>query len=233
MSKTLVYPYFTASATGNTITTASGLPFTVGGSATKVAVFNGDIDVTGVIDPKGITFSRQSTNPLPPGQDGFWVNSSGQSMYTQGGVGTTNVSAALAGATNAGSTQPTLENQSGSTIAKAVPVKIDALGYIAPIDPSVEADAFAIVGVTNASIADNTTGKVVSNGLLENITTSASYGDSVFVAKDGSLTNVKPSIGVGGFVAGDWVIRVGVISRNVTTPSQKDLLVNITIVGQL
>lgn len=81
---------------GSTIITGVGVPFTVGGSAAKVAQFNGDIGVTGVIDPQGITFSRESSNPLlGMGQDGIWFDASGEMHLYQDGVGDTNVSQSI------------------------------------------------------------------------------------------------------------------------------------------
>lgn len=218
---------------GNTITTSVGVPFTVGGAASKVAEFNGDITVTGVIDPKGITFTRESSNPLPAGQDGFWVSSIGEIIYYQDGVGSSNISQAVSGEISSSGNSITLENQSGSTISVLTPVRIDNLGYIDVIDVAQEAEALATIGLASEEIIDGVTGKVAVSGIVKNITTSAAYGDVLYVSKAGGLTNIKPSIGVDGFISGDWVIRIGVISRNVTTPSQKDLIINLSIVGQL
>ena len=66
---------------GNTIITVSGTPFTVGGAAAKVATFLGDIDVTGVIDPKGIEFTGQASDPLATGSNGLWVNAAEELIF--------------------------------------------------------------------------------------------------------------------------------------------------------
>lgn len=124
-------------------------------------------------------------------------------------------------------------NNSGSTIAALQPVASDSNGKIIAIDPSTELTAVKIIGVAGQSIADGAYGLVYSHGKFENITTSFGFGDYVYVAKDGTLTNIEPSEGVDGFVAGDFILRVGVIVRNRTTPSQKDLVINISIVGQV
>lgn len=68
---------------GATITTTSGVPFTVGGAASKVAVFNGDITVTGVIDPKGLTFDPQGSTPLTGSQNGIWATSAGDLIHSR------------------------------------------------------------------------------------------------------------------------------------------------------
>jgi hypothetical protein len=123
-------------------------------------------------------------------------------------------------------------NNTGSTIAAITPVKTTSSG-LALVNPTLEADVFALAGITSASISNTATGSVVSAGLIQAITTSFSVGDVVYVSLSGSLTNVKPSIGVGGFVAGNWIIKIGVIALNQTNPLNKDLLVNISVVGQL
>ena len=71
---------------GNTITTTSGNPLTISGPAEKLLIVNGDITVTGVIDPKGITFSNESVDPILNTQYGVWVDASGDLMYDKLGV---------------------------------------------------------------------------------------------------------------------------------------------------
>lgn len=219
---------------GPTITTTIGSPFTVGGAAAKVAQFNGDIGVTGVVDPKGITFSRESVNPLTSfAQDGIWVDSSGKIHIYQDGVGDTNLTDAVAGSGSASSNKTQIENHSGVNLPAQTPVTIDTNGYAKAINVSVTASAFAACGITDLSgIADTSFGNIIVGGILNGVT-GFNLGDVLYVSKTGDLTNVKPSIGVGGFAALDYVIRVGVVMRNHTTPSQKDLIVNVTVVGQL
>ena len=142
----------------------------------------------------------------------------------------------FAGATsNATSTTvgDVLENQSGATINRVTPVRVDNNGEIKTIDVSVESEATAIVGVAKENIAPGSKGTIISSGRVTNIITTANFGDILFVSKIGGLTNSKPEVGVGGFVSGDWVIRVGVIFKSDTNPSQQDLMLNIGIIGQL
>lgn len=124
-------------------------------------------------------------------------------------------------------------NNSGSLINALQPVTSDGSGQVKAIDPSVEDDSLKVVGVAAQMIPDGSSGSVVSHGKFENISTSFSFGDYVYVSKTGDLTNILPTIGSNGFTDGDFVIRVGVIVKNKTIPSQKDLVVQINIVGQL
>lgn len=123
-------------------------------------------------------------------------------------------------------------NNTGSTINQASAVYSDSTG-IHLIDPSVEAQAQGIVGVTSTNISTGTNGQIVSNGTILNISTSASIQDVMYVQKNGSLGNTKPSIGVGGFLAGDWIIKVGVITMNTSNALLKDLTVTIQVIAQL
>lgn len=123
-------------------------------------------------------------------------------------------------------------NDSGSPLLKGTPVRATATG-IDVVDVSVEAEVFLIIGIVRSDTADSLQGEVIGCGLLEDITTSIVVGSGVWLSKTGTLTDVKPSIGVGGFLVGDWVIRLGVIAKNTSNPVLKDLLINIQIIGQL
>jgi hypothetical protein len=124
-------------------------------------------------------------------------------------------------------------NNTGVTMPKGTPARINVLGELDFIDVSVEAEALAGVGVTAQSIPNAAQGTFLSSGKIEDITTTAAFGDLVYVDKTGAISNTKPSIGVGGFVAGDFVIQVGVIAKNESNPTLKDLIISVAIVGQL
>lgn len=121
---------------GSIITTSIGVPFTVGGSASKVAQFNGDIGVTGVIDPKGITFTREATNPIldldDPNVDGIWFDTSGEMHVYQEGVGDTNVTQVLAAAGAIANTATGIQVQVDNTTIEintnALRVKANSIG---------------------------------------------------------------------------------------------------------
>lgn len=126
----------------------------------------------------------------------------------------------------------TLLNNTGLTILKGVPVRINTSGDLSIIDVSVDTDVLGAMGVSNEMILTGTTGTIITGGKVEDIS-GFDFGDYIYVSKTGSLTHILPSEGVGGFVAGDWVIRVGVVSKNQTDPLLKDLFVNVQIIGQI
>lgn len=128
---------------------------------------------------------------------------------------------------------PSRVNASGGSLNKTDPVRLDASGTIQKIDPSIEAQALACIGVAKNSVANGSSTPIVSQGRLEDVTTAGTFGDPLYVSKTGGLTNIKPSIGVGGFVEGDFVIFVGIVAKNQTNPLLKDLMVNVRVVGQL
>lgn len=123
-------------------------------------------------------------------------------------------------------------NNSGGTIPKGIPVRVTPTGFNL-INVSDENEVHAVAGVLLSNTINGANGEVVSGGLVDNISISATIGDIMYIAKDGGLTNIKPSIGTNGFVSGDWVVRVGVIAKNIDNPLAKDLIVNIDIVGEL
>jgi hypothetical protein len=126
-----------------------------------------------------------------------------------------------------------IKNETGSGIAALTPVAIDNNGTLTTIDVSDDSTVFSIAGVTQVFIAHNASGAVSLAGRIENVSVPFAHGDYVYVSKTGGLTNQHPAIGVNGFVAGDAVIRVGIIIRNANTPANKDLLVRMQLVGKL
>jgi hypothetical protein len=135
------------------------------------------------------------------------------------------------GASNA--LEKEMDNNSGSTITKLTPVRVNSDGEMDEIDPSVEAEALSTIGVVKANTADSASGVVVLSGILEDVSTAIAVGSPVFLSKTGGITDVEPDIGSGGFEEGDFVIKIGTIMENSSNPSLKDLHVNIQLVGQL
>jgi len=88
--------YFASDSTGNGtlqdaydngrfISVVTGLPVTVAGTpGTKLLWIQGDIQVDGVIDPAGITFTQQVSDPLAVTDWGIWRNASDQFIFKQG-----------------------------------------------------------------------------------------------------------------------------------------------------
>jgi len=124
-------------------------------------------------------------------------------------------------------------NNTGVMIPRITPVRINSSGELDFIDVSVEFEALAISGVTSENILNGSTGTYLNYGKIENITTSAPLGDTVYVSKSGGLTNSQPSDGIDSFISGDFVISVGVIAKNELNPLLKDLIINIDVIGQL
>lgn len=124
-------------------------------------------------------------------------------------------------------------NVSGVSMPKGTPVRQTTAGDMDFVDVSIEAHAFACSGITQSSVPNLSAGPVLTSGRLTNITTSFVFGDPVYVSKIGGLTNVKPERGVDGFVAGDFIIAIGVIGKNADNPANKDIILNIGLVGQV
>ena len=125
----------------------------------------------------------------------------------------------------------TLKNNNGGSIAGVTPVVVDNLGGIDIID--VASFSNKTLGVTTATVGSGSNGEIILSGIIENVSIGFNKGEQLFVSKSGGLTNVEPSVGVNGFVAGDALIIVGEVTENSTTPANKDLLVNIRFIAEL
>jgi len=128
---------------------------------------------------------------------------------------------------------PARTNSSGGSLNRTDPIRLDSSGTVQKVDPSVESQVLSCIGVAKDSISNGASVGIVTGGRLENVTVPGSFGDSLFLSKTGTLTNVKPAIGVGGFVTGDFVLSIGIVVKNQDNPLLSDLLVNIRLVGQL
>lgn len=124
-------------------------------------------------------------------------------------------------------------NDTGVQIDKGTPVRINSAGTLDFVNVAVEDEALNATGVASASIPNGSSGEFLSSGKIEDITTTADFGDLLFIDKTGSLTNTKPTLGENGFVSGDFVVAVGVVAKNQSNPLLKDLIINIDIQGQL
>ena len=124
-------------------------------------------------------------------------------------------------------------NNTGVTITKGTPIRINSSGELDFVNVTSEAQALAASGIAAEDILNLTSGSIVTSGKVQNIITTASFGDLLFIDKTGALTNIKPSIGINSFVAGDFVVSAGVVAKNVSNPLLKDLIVIVDIIGQL
>lgn len=101
-----------------------------------------------------------------------------------------------------------VRNNTGSTIAKGAPVYVTGSSgttiTIAPADASAEATAAETLGLTTASIANNTDGTVIAVGLLDGLNTSTlAEGQIVWLSEAaGGLTTTRPTQPAHGVVCG-------------------------------
>jgi len=121
------------------------------------------------------------------------------------------------------------KNDSGSTIAILTPVITDSSGGMTTINVSTITEK-RVMGVASQSISNGSFGTVIISGQLENITTSFLVGETLYIDKTGALSNTIPSVGVGGFVSGDALIKAGDLVINSTTPSQKDFVIKFELI---
>lgn len=128
---------------------------------------------------------------------------------------------------------PARTNSSGASITRTNPVRLDNNGEVQRVNPSVESQVLACIGVAKDSVSNGALVGIVTSGRVEDVTVPGSFGDTLFLSKTGSLTNTKPSIGAGGFVAGDFILAIGIVVKNQSNPLLTDLLVNVRVVGQL
>lgn len=124
-------------------------------------------------------------------------------------------------------------NNSGSTIPQLTPVKITSTGDLGLINVSIESDIQAIAGIADANITNGVGGNVVNGGRILNISTAAFFGSQLYVSKTGGVTASQPDIGADGFQVGDYVVSLGIVAKNASNSSNKDLIVRILLIGQL
>lgn len=218
---------------GRFITTTPGAPVEISGSGGKLLRINGDMDVTGVIDPKGITFTAESVDPLGSGDRGLWVNTTGDLIYKDGpNTSTINISAQI----GSGQVIAIADNFSKQAVALSAfqPVSTDTGGLVGPVNVSVEQSAFATFGITTAAaLIGDAVVKVLTSGRLTDTGLAIPFGLPIYVSKTGGLTTTKPSVGIGGFLAGDYVILLGRTVPNLDNPANVDIVINLQIIGQL
>jgi len=219
---------------GAVINITSGNPITINGpAAQKLLVINGDIDVTGVIDPSAITFSTQATDPTPANQHGLYINSSGELIHSKDNATTTNLTQIVENISILNRIESQFLNATGSTLSKAKPVALDANGELVDVNISSIDVALATIGLTSDSFANAIMGYVTTHGRLENVTITAIVGDILYVKPSGGVIGTSelvggaPSAGNNGFASGDLIIRCGVVAKNIDNPAQKDIMVDI------
>jgi hypothetical protein len=139
---------------------------------------------------------------------------------------------AQVGSTSSKLLSDTFTNLTGSTIDSFTVVQSSS-GTISPININAEATAKSAFGIVTQQILDTASGSVALTGRLENIVTSFNVDDELFVSPSGLLTNVVPFDGNGSFTSGMWSVRVGVLVKNQSNPTLKDLILGIRTIGQI
>lgn len=120
-----------------------------------------------------------------------------------------------------------------TAIPQAQAVSVNSSGLLVPLDVSSQASWSSFVGYAYVRIPTSATGPVIANGRLQNITTILPVGTALYVGIDGNITSTVPSIGVGGFTAGDMVIFSGVLVPNESNNTEIDIALFTQLIGVL
>lgn len=195
-------------ANGNSITTVTGFPVIINGPVGEklLSVF-GDMYISGVIDPKGITFTPESTNPLPAGQSGFWLKDNGIStelMFKKDDdthIDIQNVIEQVGG--NSQNFSRSMLNSSGITIPAGKAVYIAAPGQIGLADATGSITS-VFFGITTESIPNGQIGNVVYAGIVPNVLQAPLTGHIWLDTIAGELTVNPPQN------PGDYQVTVGI-----------------------
>lgn len=127
--------------------------------------------------------------------------------------------------------------KASTSILRGYPVTINSSGSLAIVDITDEDSSYAFCGVTSVDCLINGTDTVLTAGsVLYDIPAvfglTGQYGKHIFVSHTGTLTMTKPTIGVGGFLSQDFIVSVGVTTKNTATATT-DLILNPRIIGRL
>lgn len=127
------------------------------------------------------------------------------------------------------------QNGTGITITAAAPVATDSASKLLLVDVTDESTVESMVGLASSDIPSAANGEVVHSGRMEEIPLGLGFAirDIIYVDHGGTLTNVKPSIGVGSWVTGNFVVLVGVVVKNQFDPTKQDIQLFLELIGQL
>lgn len=173
---------------GATITTLTGTPIVINGPASeKLLDIQGDITVTGVIDPKGITLTPQTVNPAP-GQNTIWIKTTGELMISN------DITSSETEIFTNPTTPVTYTNNTGATISKGRAVIKTSVSTIATANQTSFQNA-AVIGITKTDIIDNGTGEVYRNG---------SFIPGAIFANDDFIEGTLPTEGTWIYLGNDF-----------------------------
>jgi hypothetical protein len=143
----------------------------------------------------------------------------------------------VAGSGGGGGSGGSVQVTVATTILRGTPVSINALGSLVAVDITDEDSAYAFCGIASVDTLVGGSANVLTAGsVLYDIPAvyglTGQWGKPIFVSHTGDLTMVKPEIGVGGFLSLDFIVSVGVTTKNTSTGTT-DLILNPRIVGRL
>jgi hypothetical protein len=218
---------------GGTITVTPGFPVQIAGASGKLLHVAGDVAIDGIIDPTGITFTQQSSNPFDSSSHGLYVTNAGDLIFhATSSNPPVNLTQAASGS-SASSNLDTYLNDSGVTITAISPVSLLTSGGVQIANPSDENSVYSLIGIMASTTLYGAEGAVYTSGRLPCGIFAYTLGDSLWLGQGGVLTNVKPSPGVDGFNTGDFVVQMGTVIQNKSNTAAVDILIRISIVGQL
>ncbi len=194
---------------GNDITTAPNSPFTVISGGGKAAQFDGDIGVTGVIDPAGMELTPQSSNPLAANAAGIWVDPDGNLMSTDGET-ELNITQTVQNLASSSALTLNLANNTGSSIPANSAVYVSSAGNISLAScTNLIPAASRVIGVTTAVIANGSLGPVAIAGYVINAGTGMTQGAYAYLSDTpGGITMTPPS------TPGYESVIIGVVDGN-------------------
>lgn len=180
-----------------------GVPMTITGSSGKLLSIQGDLEVTGVIDPTGIELTP-SSDPFAAGKAGIYYDpTEGLKIKKPDNtyLKAQDILEQVSG--NAQNFQRLMQNSTGTTIAAKKAVYIASPGNIAPADAS-DATKSVFLGVTAASISTGSSGPVIYSGVVENFFGSPTSGYVWLDTLAGEVSTVAPT------GAGEKLVIVGI-----------------------
>jgi len=186
---------------------------------------------------KGLALSKQATSPFPELDEyGIWLNTDGELVQQMGLDPAINITQSIASVSAPNRVVIEMANSTGGTLTKGSPISVNTSGAMQLTDIRSNTSARSCIGVLEDDVANGASGYILVQGRLENFTTSAGLGNVMYVSSTSTLINVTdaaPVIGSDGYLSGDHIIRIGVVLKNLDNPSNKDLVVNTNLMGQL
>jgi len=193
---------------GHVVNVAEGRPVTFNGAGISGKTFRvlGHMEVSGVVDPTGVTYDEVSSDP-DPGKNTQWMNLGGDLIQQDTIRGITHI------LTEQGKWKQSYQNTTGSVLNSGRIVVKDGSGKVKYASRDTELNS-NVIGVLMQNIAHTATGFVQRSGWIESsiFTTSCftegsfpSEGVAVWLATNGQMTVTGPATG-----SGERAIKVGI-----------------------